>query len=225
MAVEIVVSHDLDDETTVRYAKDKVPVFILRPTWETVGQLRHELVADEALFVQSNKCPTCRVQLEVERRHEQRLDHLRARLAETLLVDDRIVEQRLGDWPPEVDRFGRSLYPSVRRLVADQAIRLMMVGFTQLPRNRWVFVLHLPDRLGAVYAGLGGTEWDPLWSSPMPEFWFHLSVEAAVQERYGEVVVAFLERHGLRIGEQWLWNLRHSAYNAALYTTGAVAAP
>lgn len=137
IAVEIVVTHDVEDETAARYVNADLPVFIVRPRWETVGSLRAELVADDALIVRSEKCPTCREQIETERRHQARLDVLRQRLDEVRMIDDRIVEQRLSDWPPEVDRFGRTLYEGVRRAVADQAIRLMMIGFTQMQKNRW----------------------------------------------------------------------------------------
>lgn len=225
IVIEIVVTHDVEDETAERYANAELPVFIVRPTWETVGMLRDELVADDALIVRSDKCSTCRAQIEAERRHQVRLEQLGARLDETRLVDDRLAEHQLGDWPPALDRFGRTLFPGIRRTVADQAIRLMMVGFTQLQRNRWVFVLHLPDGIGAVYAGLGGTEWEPLWSCPYPEFWFRISVDGGVKERYGEVVAAFLERHGLRVGEQWRWDLSLADYEEQEAITSAAATP
>ena len=83
----------------------------------------------------------------------------------------------------------------------------MTVGFTQLQRNRWAFVLHLPDGLGAVYASLGGTEWEPLWSCPYPHFWFRLSVDGGVTQRYGQVVAAFLERHGVLASDRWRCDL------------------
>lgn len=224
IAVEIVVTHDVEDETAARYVNADLPVFIVRPTWETVGSLRAELVADDALIVRSEKCPTCREQIETERRHQARLDVLRQRLDEVRMIDDRIVEQRLGDWPPGVDRFGRTLYEGVRRAVEDQAIRLMMIGFTQMQKNRWLFVLHLPGEVGAVYAGLGGTESEPLWASPSPEFWFRLSVDGA-HERYGEVVVEFLERHGLRVDEQWRWDLWQAEFDPTRSLTEPSAAP
>ncbi|HLL25995.1 MAG TPA: hypothetical protein VK427_27845 [Kofleriaceae bacterium] len=223
--VEVVVTHDLEDATAERYANAELPVFIVRPNWETVGMLRHELVADDALIVRSDKCPTCREQLEAERRHQLRLVELQARLDEIRLIDDRLAEQQLGDWPPELDRFGRTLFAGIRRTVAGQAIRLLMVGFTQLQRNRWVFVLHLPDGIGAVYAGLGGTEFEPLWSCPYPEFWFRIVVNGGVKERYGEVVAAFMQRHGLQVGEQWRCDLSMDDDEAAYEAKTAAPRP
>lgn len=199
IAIEIVVTHDVDETTVARYANADLPVFTVRPTWDTVSTLRNELTAAEAFVPRSERCPTCREAIRQEREHEPRVERLRQQLDNAPLLDDRIAEQRLEGWPPELDRFGRTLYPGVRRTMADVAIRLMMLGFTQQD-DPWVFVLDLPDDVGTIFAGPGDARYSPLWKQPFPKFRFDMRVDGA-RHRYVEVVIGFLERRGLRVGD------------------------
>lgn len=198
IAVEIVVTHDLDETTVARYANADLPAFIVRPTWDTVSTLGNEIVASEAFILRSERCPTCSEQMRQEREHEQRVERLRQQLEHAPMLDDRIAEQRLESWPPELDRFGRTLYPGVRRTMADLAIRLVMLGFTLHQDDPWVFVLDLPDDVGTIFAGPGDTRHSPLWKQPFPKFRFDIRIDGA-RHRYLEVVVGFLERRGLRV--------------------------
>lgn len=127
------------------------------------------------------------------------MERLRQQLDNAPLLDDRIAEQRLEGWPPELDRFGRTLYPGVRGTMADLAVRLMMLGFTQQD-DPWVFVLELPDDVGTIFAGPGDTRHSPLWKQPFPKFRFDMRVDGA-RHRYVEAVVGYLERRGLRVGD------------------------
>jgi len=83
--------------------------------------------------------------------------------------------------------------------MADLAIRLMMLGFTQ-QGDPWVFALELPDDVGTIFAGPGDARHSPLWKQPFPKFRFDMRVDGA-RRRYVEAVVGFLEQRGLRVGD------------------------
>ena len=96
MAVEIVVTHDLDETTVARYAHVDLPAFIVRPTWDTVSTLRNELTAADAFISRSERCPTCREEIRQEREHEQRVERLRQKLDNAPMLDYRIAEASLS---------------------------------------------------------------------------------------------------------------------------------
>ena len=59
--IEIVVTHDLEEETAQRYRDSGVPVIKLRPTWETVDTLREQATGQEAFNTTRDMCQSCRM--------------------------------------------------------------------------------------------------------------------------------------------------------------------
>ena len=50
MIVEVVVTHEIEDATRLRYEQSGLPVFVVHPQWDTITELAHTLIADDALF-------------------------------------------------------------------------------------------------------------------------------------------------------------------------------
>ena len=71
-----------------------------------------------------------------------------------------------SDPPWQNDKFGREMYPRVRREVHRNAAVLRSMGFVQSGGKPWLFRLQLPDSCGVVFANFGSTEEVPLWEDP-----------------------------------------------------------
>ena len=63
--VEVVVTHDLEPGTRQRYAESRISVFLIRPTWDSLDELKLSVIADSTLNLQAKPCSAC-----VERRND-----------------------------------------------------------------------------------------------------------------------------------------------------------
>ena len=54
------VHHDLEIETANRYLESGLPVLKVKPTWETVDELRNEVHGDETINITQRTCGPCR---------------------------------------------------------------------------------------------------------------------------------------------------------------------
>lgn len=104
-AIEVVVTHAPESATLDAYRAAGVPVFVVRPTWETVSDLRREVRASEAHHVAASACPACR-----------RVEHLRVQLRE-----------RERTWE-EAERLARS-QPRSGQKQAQWITTLLAAGF------------------------------------------------------------------------------------------------
>lgn len=203
-AVEIVVTHDLAPETIARYEAADVPVFVTRPTWDDVGALRYGIDATEALGTRPERCPGCREERRQAEEVQAQFEQLERDLARIPgKGDEEKATLGLHDWPPPVDRFERRLFPPVRAAVREQGRRLLRLGFDQGGTNPWVFVRKLPGGRGIVFAGLAGDEEVPLWRSVAVWVRMRLRVPEQDLERFGELVVHWLGKHGVESRERW----------------------
>ena len=199
MVVEVVVQHELDARSAGLYASADIPVFVVRPDWATVGALIEKVVSDEAIVARSEKCPSCRAFILGEQLHRRKIEQLRQRLDAWPNIDEKIATIRLGGWPGDVDRWGRTLFPQNQSDIAAHALRLLTLGFHQVKTKPWVFVLDLGD-IGSVFALQGGTTDDPIWNNPRPLIKFRLLV-AGSHLLYCKVIGEFLERHGVVVDD------------------------
>ena len=168
LVVEVVVAHDIEEPTRARYEGSGIPVLIIYPEWDTVAELAWAVNAAAVINVSSVRCRVC--QDAVDRALKERsaartwalsmLSGLRAAPPGTA-----------GSATPQIrpwqnDKFGREMYPRVRREVHRNAAVLRSMGFVQSGGKPWLFRLQLPDSCGVVFANFGSTEEVPLWEDP-----------------------------------------------------------
>ena len=71
--VEIVVHHDIAEGTEKRYRDAGIPVVRVRPTWESVDELREAIKVSEILNLSNRTCRQCKEnQREQDEWHDQR---------------------------------------------------------------------------------------------------------------------------------------------------------
>ena len=210
LIIEVVVSHDLEPTTRIRYENSEFPVFAVYPTWDTVAGLAGAVIADVALNVPSMRCPRCQ---EEEERRKRELSEAQT-WAESMLRGLRAnASKPAGSAGPSVrpwqhDKFDREMYPQVRRRVFQNAAILLGLGFVQAKEKPWLFLYRLPGGCGVVFANFGSTEEVPIWADTSALIHWRLKGRSEVEEDAlaeqvldtcraagAEVRVSFYNRH------------------------------
>jgi hypothetical protein len=163
-AVEVVVTHPPEQQTLDRYQAAGVPMFVLRPVWDTIGRLSAVVDAQLAYFVDDTKCDNCRRLREERESKERERTLVLGRLAEVLRI---AVQGPATLRPWAADARGHTLYPRIAATVHDTGRRLLAAGFRQTQSKPWLFVLNARG-IGSFFANLGGTPEVPIWSDPTP---------------------------------------------------------
>ena len=59
LIIEIVVTHDIEEATRLRYEQPELPVLVVRPQWDTIAELAQTLIADGSINVGTIRCADC----------------------------------------------------------------------------------------------------------------------------------------------------------------------
>ena len=128
LIVEVVVAHDIEEPTRARYESSGIPVLIIYPEWDTVAELAWAVNAAAVINVPSVRCRVC--QDAVDRALKERsaartwalsmLSGLRAAPPGTAGS----ATPQMRQW--QNDKFGREMYPRVRREVHRNAAILRL---------------------------------------------------------------------------------------------------
>ncbi len=190
VVIEIVVTHDLEPEAREAYKESGIPVLKVRPTWETLFQLESEAITGDALNVPPVRCSECK---NAEQRHRREQDRIRRR-ADSMLW--RMNERRPADpsSPPfrswTHDKFGRPMFPHIRRRVFVNAMILTELGFVQAQKSPWVFLFRLSG--GVIFANFGSTEEVAIWEDASALI--HWKLDGLAEEMESELVRGVLAR-------------------------------
>lgn len=140
MIVEVVVTHDIDDNTRTAYEMSDILVVRVRPLWAAGG-----VACDVGDSLNAPACDRC--------------------IARSKHVDDFMSDMRsVGRLPRPVthDRFGRSLYQGIRSDANEQALLIMQCGFAQQSRPT-LFKYETP--FWGVYVDIDSTKVIPMWET------------------------------------------------------------
>lgn len=168
--VEVVVTHDLEEATREKYKVKNIPLFILRPSWQTIQLLEHVIDASEAFHLDLERCPGCRKKQQEKLKRSQAREAMRSFL-EHLSPGD---TSTLTPWT--ADARGNQLFPRVTQQLYAHAKNLLKIGFRQARSKPWLFLLTISNKRGAVFANLGGTEDVPIWEDTNPRLHWRLKV-------------------------------------------------
>ncbi len=179
LAVEVVVSHEMESEAEAAYRDSSIPVGIVRPQWDTVERLLDDLVVDDSQNFRPHRCAKCdaaekerNAELEADRIRREGTFHKRQRSVDTVLAK---MERRRSSRPLfRPWYYGKSrmlssdptpMYPQTQRRVFANAIILTELGFEQHnQRKPWLF--RYPIHKGQdviLYADLGGSDVVPIY--------------------------------------------------------------
>ena len=170
--IEIINTHDLEKGTQSRYVSSGIPIFKRNVSWETIGELDKQVIADEVLNV-DEVCADCR-QRQSKAEERQRLE--REALERRKKVIDaalKKLDRKPSSTPSfstwfEVSKTGWALsirpvrmYPKTQRLVFANAIILTELGFKQHNSQKpylFSFVIRRGKPHIVLYADLGGSD-------------------------------------------------------------------
>ena len=165
LIIEIVVTHEIEEATRLRYEQSGLPVFVVHPQWDTITELAHTLIADGTINIASMRCPDCQQATERRKRElTEALSWAREMLKGLDAPPAGAAEPQLRLW--QSDKFERELYPHARKAVHQNARRLRRLGFVQSEQKPWLLMFRLPERYGVVFANFGSTEEVPIWEDP-----------------------------------------------------------
>lgn len=141
MIVEVVVTHDLDGDTSAAYERSGILVVRVHPSWTANG-----VACDVGKALNAPVCDRC--------------------MARARHVDDFMSDMTsVGGLPRPVtrDRFDRPLYRSVRSEANEQALLIMRCGFEQQPSRPTLFKYE--TRFWRVYADIDSTKDMSMWET------------------------------------------------------------
>lgn len=169
LVVEIVVTHEMELSAIRAYQSDKIPVMILRPTWENVEDLYQRVRADDVLNIEPF-CKPCKNARQAEQARREKIES-KAELAYQTQMD--AIREMCNTDKTGVsfaawhrDKFQRPMYRPVKDSVHASAQRLTNKGWEQRnPKKPWLFQYDLP--FTTAYADFGGTEEVPIYEDPV----------------------------------------------------------
>ena len=162
VVIEVVVTHDLEQEAHEAYMQSEVPVLKVRPTWDTVTELQSRVITADTLNVPPVQCAACREAEEVRRREEKRIRERAGSMLQRMDLRHQADSPNLPFVPWTHDKFGRPMFPHIRQYVYRNAIILTELGFAQAKDKPWVFWFRLNND-GVVFANFGSTDVVPIW--------------------------------------------------------------
>lgn len=184
LIIEVVVSHDLEPATRLRYENAELPVFVVHPAWDTVTGLARAVIADVVMNVPATRCAPCQ---DAEDRRQRELAEAESWAQSMLRGLQAGAAEPAGSASPNVrpwrhDKFGREMYPRVLRRVRRNAAILQRLGFVQSAAKPWLFSFRLPKGGGVIYANFGSTEEVPIWEDPSALIHWQLKRRSAAEE-------------------------------------------
>ena len=179
LAVEVVVTHMMERETEAAYSNAGIPVAIVRPTWETVGQLLDKLLVDESRNFDTDACPSCEgvrkkrlAEYEAARLRCEHVYRTRRRTVDRVLTRMERRQSSGSLFCPwyygklgEFSNHPTPMYMPTQRKVFANAIILTELGFEQHNLHKpWLFryPIHKGQRV-ILYADLGGSDVVPVY--------------------------------------------------------------
>ena len=185
LIIEVVVSHDLEATTKLRYEQAELPVFVVYPEWSTVAALTRAVTADVVINVPPMRCRRCqdaenRRQRELSEAQEWAQSMLRGLQAAAAEPAGAVRPTAVRRW--QYDKFGREIYPRVWRRVHRNAAILQRLGFVQTSAKPWLFRLQLPKGCDVVFANFGSTEEVAVWEDPSALIHWQLKERSGAEE-------------------------------------------
>ena len=179
--MEVVVTHDLEQDTRHRYIESGLPVFLIQPAWDNLDELKLSVIADTTLNLTVSPCHSCIAEAEQKRQQEEKIKK------RTSLLLNRMEHRKLSDpsrlpfRPWTHDKFDRPIFHATRPLVYANAIILAELGFNQTKNKPWLFRLRLTD-VGVIFANFGSTEEVPIWEDTAALIHWNLENQPAEME-------------------------------------------
>lgn len=184
LIIEVVVTHDLEPATRIRYENSGLPVFVDYPTWDTVAGRARGVIADAVINIPSMRCPRCE---EEEERWQREFSEAQT-WAESLVRGLRAgASNPVKSAGPNVrtwqhDKFGRAMFPQVRRRVFRNAAILLGLGFVQAKEKPWLLLYRLPEGCGLIFANFGSSDEVPIWEDTSALIHWQLNGRSEVEE-------------------------------------------
>ena len=185
LIIEVVVSHDLEATTKLRYEQAELPVFVVYPEWSTVAGLARAVIADVVINVPPMRCRGCQ---DAENRRQRELSEAQEWAQSMLSGLQAAAAEPAGAARPtavrrwQYDKFGREIYPRVWRRVHRNAAILQRSGFVQSNGKPWLFRLQLPKGCGVVFANFGSTDEVAIWEDPSALIHWQLKERSDAEE-------------------------------------------
>ena len=212
LAVEIVVSHEMEPSAVSAYQAGNIPVMIVKPTWENVEHLYRRVIADDVMNIKF-VCKSCKNERQAKRARRKEVEsfaqYARRTQRQAIRAMRDINETGLPFARWRADRFGNPMRERTQSIVFADAQRLVNKGWRQRDRQKpWVFTYDLP--FSTAYADFGGQEDFPI--DRYTAAWVYVFLDDKIQtlpdakmrdlERYAaKEVIQALESFGVPIAD------------------------
>ncbi len=205
LAVEIVVTHEMEPSAVSAYQAGNIPVMIVKPTWDNVEDLYRRVIADDVMNIKS-VCKSCKNERRIKRARRKEVEsfaqYARRKQLQAIRAMRDINEMGLPFARWRVDRFGNPMRGRTQSIVFADAQRLVNKGWQQRDRQKpWIFTYDLP--FGTAYADFGGHEDFPI--DRYTAAWVYVFLDDKIQ-RLPDAKMRDLERYAAK---EVMWALEN----------------
>ena len=165
IAIEIVVTHDLESATENLYKDSSVPVFLVHPEWEQLDRFNIAVIANKTINIEDDMCSQCVDRYKEIEKRQIYVSNTVSSLLQPMSDRTPWTSNRLPFTPWEKDKFDNPMYFNVRKQVFTNALALTELGFIQTRTKAYLFKFELPNK-GLVFANFGSTEEVLIWENP-----------------------------------------------------------
>ena len=203
--IEIVVHHDIEEATEKRYRDSGLPAVRVRPTWENVDELRQEIQVSEILNLSNRMCRQCREnQREQDEWYQGIEQKIRTKIAP--VKTDRPKLETIKQ-----DKFGSFLRFDTRRMVNENAKKLVGIGFGQRPSRPTLF--NVRAEKWSIFADLDSTDVMRIWEVDCAPGLYAFPQDTKppeCRECVLEIVRRILEENGIEVRRYFLDSRGHN---------------
>ena len=165
VAIEVVVTHDLEPATENSYKDSNVPVFLIHPEWEQLDRLNIAVIAGKTINIGDSMCKEYVDRYKEMEKRQNYVSNTVSYLLKPMINRTPWISNRLPFTPWRKDKFGNPMYSNIRKQVFINALVLTELGFIQTKTKPYLFWIKLPNN-GLVFANFGSTEEVPIWKNP-----------------------------------------------------------
>ena len=208
--IEVVVHHDIEEGTEKRYREAGIPAARVRPTWESVDELRHEIQVSEILNIPNRICRQCKEsQRKQDEWHGGIEQKVRAGIAPVKTDRPRLETIKQ-------DKFDSFLRFDTKKTVNENARKLAGIGFTQRPSRPTLFSVKVEK--WAIFADLDSTDVMRIWEVDCAPALYAFPEEAEppeCRECVLEIVSKILEENGIEFRRHFMDSESHNHWGGS----------
>lgn len=194
--IEVAVTHDTEPESLIVYRKERLPVLVWRPTWDSIQK---PVFITEIFHRPFLKCPHCIKENEKEDENREKIKRIIRHQLMVLRNEGGRSNQLIKVW--DKDRAGNPIQVDRQFELTKIGSKAISLGFYQSNNKPYLFTLNL-EGYGLIFLDLGGTKFRSIYDNYWrPILYNQINDHIPYKKLVVDVVVGTLRGYGLHFSE------------------------